>query len=81
MTTVIDVQNLHKRYGSVTPVDDVSFSVEEGEIFGILGPNGVGKTTTVECIQGIRTPDKGSIRVLGLDPHTQVGQLRRHIGP
>ena len=46
----------------------MSFSVEEGEIFGILGPNGAGKTTTVESIAGLRKPDGGTIRVLGLDP-------------
>ena len=46
----------------------MSFSVAEGEIFGILGPNGAGKTTTVECALGLRSPDAGSIRVMGLDP-------------
>jgi ABC-2 type transport system ATP-binding protein len=63
--TVIEVQNLAKRYGETVAVRDVSFSVEPGEIFGILGPNGAGKTTTVECIAGLRTPDSGSITVLG----------------
>ena len=65
---VIEVSDLTKRYGDRVAVDGVSFSVEEGEIFGILGPNGAGKTTTVECIEGLRTPDCGTIRVLGLDP-------------
>ena len=54
---VIEVTDLVKRYGDHTAVDGVSFSVEEGEIFGILGPNGAGKTTTVESIGGLRTPD------------------------
>jgi len=49
-------------------VDDVSFTVAEGEIFGILGPNGAGKTTAIECAIGLRQPDAGSIRLLGLDP-------------
>ena len=66
---VIEVSNLVKRYGDQTAVDGVSFSVEEGEIFAILGPNGAGKTTTVESISGLRTPDSGTISVLGLDPH------------
>ena len=57
-------------------VDGVSFTVEEGEIFGILGPNGAGKTTTVESIAGLRAPDSGTIRVLGLDPRRDRAQLR-----
>ncbi len=65
---VIEVTDLQKRYGDRNVVDGVSFTVEEGEIFGILGPNGAGKTTTVESIAGLRTPDGGTIRVLGLDP-------------
>ena len=65
---VIEVSNLVKHYGNHTAVDGVSFSVEEGEIFAILGPNGAGKTTTVESISGLRTPDSGTISVLGLDP-------------
>jgi ABC-2 type transport system ATP-binding protein len=69
---VIEVTDLVKRYGDRTAVDGVSFSVEEGEIFAILGPNGAGKTTTVESISGLRTPDSGSIRVLGLDPQRLV---------
>jgi ABC-2 type transport system ATP-binding protein len=54
MPAMIEVQNLHKTYGDTVAVDDVSFTVQEGEIFGILGPNGAGKTTTVECIEGLR---------------------------
>jgi DNA-binding NarL/FixJ family response regulator len=68
MTTVIEVQHLHKSYGETVAVDDVSFDVQEGEIFGILGPNGAGKTTTVECVEGLRAADGGTISVLGLDP-------------
>src|SRR3954467_7452172 len=80
MTVVIDVQGLHKEYGTTVAVDDVSFSVEEGEIFGILGPNGAGKTTTVESIAGLRTPDGGTITVLGLDPPRDRGRLRSQVG-
>lgn len=65
---VIEVNNLHKRYGETVAVDDVSFVVERGEIFGILGRNGAGKTTTVEIIEGLRKPDSGTVRVLGVDP-------------
>jgi ABC-2 type transport system ATP-binding protein len=77
---IIDVQNLHKRYGDHVAVHEVSFAVERGEIFGILGPNGAGKTTTVECIEGLRTRDGGSISVLGLDPNTDRVEVRRKVG-
>ena len=80
MTAVIDVQHLHKAYQDTVAVDDVSFSVEEGEIFGILGPNGAGKTTTVECIEGLRAPDRGTITVLGLDPRRDRAELTQLLG-
>src|SRR5262247_2675256 len=77
---VIEVNQLHKRYGDTVAVDDVSFTVERGEIFGIIGPNGAGKTTTVECIEGLRTPDDGSVSVLGLDPRGDRAELRQRVG-
>ena len=80
MATVVDVQHLEKRYGSFVAVEDVTFSVEEGEIFGILGPNGAGKTTTVECLQGLRRADGGDLHVLGYDPRVDAKPLRRQIG-
>ncbi|MFG2643470.1 LuxR C-terminal-related transcriptional regulator [Streptomyces sp. NPDC048370] len=64
---MIEVRGLRKAYGEKVVVDGVSFTVDEGEIFGILGPNGAGKTTTVECVEGLRTPDAGTVRVGGLD--------------
>ncbi|MGH9290010.1 MAG: ABC transporter ATP-binding protein [Acidimicrobiales bacterium] len=80
MTMVIEVEGLTKRYGAHVAVDDVGFSVTEGEIFGILGVNGAGKTTTVECLQGLRRPDRGRMRVLGLDPRTAGSHLRSLVG-
>ncbi|WP_117214485.1 ABC transporter ATP-binding protein [Allorhizocola rhizosphaerae] len=77
---IIEVTNLHKRYGGTVAVDDVSFAVEPGEIFGILGPNGAGKTTTVECVSGLRAPDRGSITVLGFDPRRDRDELRQRVG-
>ncbi|MGW0433409.1 ABC transporter ATP-binding protein [Micromonospora sp. NPDC003197] len=77
---VIEVEGLRKRYGTTVAVDDVSFTVERGEIFGILGPNGAGKTTTVECLIGLRTPDAGRISVLGLDPRRDRNRLRQLVG-
>jgi ABC-2 type transport system ATP-binding protein len=79
-TQIIEVSALHKRYGSQVAVEDVSFTVEQGEIFGIVGPNGAGKTTTVECIEGLRKPDRGSVRVLGLDPERDGAELRQRVG-
>ncbi|WP_328459805.1 ABC transporter ATP-binding protein [Streptomyces sp. NBC_00448] len=78
--TVIEVDGLHKRYGDVTAVHDVSFTVDEGEIFGILGPNGAGKTTTVECLSGLRAPDGGTVSVLGHDPSRARDALRQVLG-
>ncbi|GAA0946592.1 ABC transporter ATP-binding protein [Nonomuraea longicatena] len=77
---MIEVHNLHKRYGDKVAVEDVSLDVREGEIFGILGPNGAGKTTTVECIEGLRAPDRGKVRVLGLDPLRDRDKLTRILG-
>jgi ABC-2 type transport system ATP-binding protein len=77
---VIEVRNLAKRYGDQVALDRVSFSVQQGEIFGILGPNGAGKTTAVECMAGLRRPDSGSIRVLGLDPQADGRALRERVG-
>lgn len=77
---VIEVTGLHKEYGPKVAVDDVSFTVEAGEIFGILGPNGAGKTTTVECVTGLRKPDRGRITVLGLDPQRDHDELREQVG-
>jgi ABC-2 type transport system ATP-binding protein len=77
---VIEVESLVKRYGDLLAVDDVTFSVEEGEIFGILGPNGAGKTTTVESIAGLRKPDSGKITVLGLDPRRDGAEIKQRLG-
>lgn len=80
MAPVVEVEHLEKRYGDFVAVEDVSFAVEKGEIFGILGPNGSGKTTTVECLQGLRKADGGVLRVLGHDPRRESGQLQTRIG-
>ena len=80
MKAVIEVQHLHKNYEDTVAVDDVSFTVHEGEIFGILGPNGAGKTTTVECVEGLRKPDRGQISVLGLDPRRDRAELTQRLG-
>ena len=80
MTAVIEVSGLRKDYGRTVAVADVTFEVKAGEIFGLLGPNGSGKTTTVECLQGLRRADAGRLRVFGLDPATDAAKLRRLVG-
>jgi ABC-2 type transport system ATP-binding protein len=78
--TVLEVENLVKRYGDVEAVRGVSFSVEEGQVFGLLGPNGAGKTTTIEILEGLRDPDGGRVRVCGLDPQVSSRELKHEIG-
>ncbi|HEV2582939.1 MAG TPA: ABC transporter ATP-binding protein, partial [Ktedonobacteraceae bacterium] len=74
------VENLTKRYGANTVVDQLSFTVQRGEIFALLGPNGAGKTTTIETLEGYRRPDVGNVRVLGLDPIREARALKPRIG-
>jgi ABC-2 type transport system ATP-binding protein len=76
----VSVRGLRKRYGDLVALDGVSFEIEQGEIFGIIGPNGSGKTTTVECLQGLRRADSGELRDHGLAPARDGGALRRRIG-
>ncbi len=76
----VEISHLRKTYGSLVAVDDVSFSVAEGEIFGILGPNGAGKTTTVECAIGLRSPDSGTIRLMGVDPQADPARIHEITG-
>jgi len=72
---MIEVENLIKHYANVKAVDDVSFSVGKGEIFGLLGPNGAGKTTTIRTIMDIIKPDSGSVRLMG-QPMTEASKAR-----
>ena len=78
--SIITVSHLCKRYGAVAAVDDVTLSINEGEIFGIIGPNGAGKTTMVECISGLRVPDSGSVTIYDLNPKEDRDKLRKFIG-
>lgn len=77
---VFEIRDFSKKYGDFTAVDRISFDVGHGEIFGLLGPNGAGKTSTLECLEGLRTPDGGSLRVLGVDPSRDVRKLHNLIG-
>ncbi|QTX05389.1 ABC transporter ATP-binding protein [Agromyces archimandritae] len=78
--TAIVAEHLHKRYRSTVAVDGVSLRVRAGEVVGVLGANGAGKTTTVELIAGLRRPDAGRVRVLGLDPRRDRAALRQVLG-
>src|SRR6266481_5399870 len=77
---VIEVENLTKRYGDVEALRGVTFTVNEGEVFGLLGPNGAGKTSTVEILEGLRTPDSGRVSVCGLDPQRSGAEFKHEIG-
>ena len=74
------VRDLHKRYDQVQAAQGVSFDIEDGEIFGLLGPNGSGKTTTLECVIGLRQPDAGEIEVCGLNARRQPQSRQEKIG-
>jgi ABC-2 type transport system ATP-binding protein len=80
MASVIEVSGLTKRFGSLAAVNDVTFNVERGEIFGLLGKNGAGKTTTVEILEGYQAPDEGRVTVLGVEPKRGGGAWKDRIG-
>lgn len=77
---VLEVSQLRKSFGSVRAVEEISFSVEPGEIFTIIGPNGAGKTTTLEMIEGLQPPDSGHIRFGSLSWAKNEEQIKREIG-
>lgn len=80
MAAAIQTEGLTRRFGDVTAVDDVSLSIDEGAIFGFLGPNGSGKTTLIRMLCGLLRPSRGRAIVLGLDATTQSEQVKRSIG-
>lgn len=77
---IISFEHVSKRYGDVVAVDDMSFDVRAGEILGLLGPNGSGKTTSIRLMNGVLQPDSGAIRVAGMDPTSQGAQVRMRAG-
>jgi len=77
---VIEVRDFRKTYGDFIAVDSINFEVNQGEIFGLLGPNGAGKTSTLESLEGLRSPNSGSLRVAGVDPTREPRKLRNVIG-
>jgi ABC-2 type transport system ATP-binding protein len=79
-TTVIAADGLTKRYASASAVDNISFEIKKGEVFGLLGPNGAGKTTTILMMLGLTEISAGSISVLGFDPARRPLQVKRRVG-
>ena len=80
MNSIVEVKNLERTFGDHKALDDLTFSVHSGEVFGLLGPNGAGKTTTVRVLNGILPPSAGGVRVFNLDPATQGESVRRRTG-
>ena len=80
MEKVIEVKGLVKRYGNLTAVNSISFDVRKGEIFGLLGENGAGKTTALEIIEGIRKPSEGEVTVLGHNVLHESKAMKQRIG-
>ena len=80
MAPIVEVEKLTKSYGGKRGIADVSFQVEEGEVFGFLGPNGAGKTTTIRLLMALLHPDSGTARIAGLDCWRQSVEIKRLVG-
>jgi ABC-2 type transport system ATP-binding protein len=80
VTAAVHTENLTKVFGSIRAVDGVTFDIERGEVFGMLGPNGSGKTTTIRMLCGLLAPTSGAATVAGFDVRTQSEDIRRNIG-
>lgn len=80
MTTLVETQGLTKHYGSSRGIEDVTFMIAEGEVFGFLGPNGAGKTTTIRTLMGLLRPSAGTARIAGLDCWAQSTEVKRLVG-
>lgn len=80
MNNIIKVENLSKSYQHLTAVNSISFSVKRGSVFGLLGANGAGKSTTIECVIGTKSMNSGTVSILGLDPKTNRKELFEKVG-
>lgn len=77
---IVHAKHLYLSYKEVKAVQDVSFTIQSGEVLAVIGSNGSGKTSTIECVEGLRKPDSGSIQVFGKDPLLHRGEIYRKIG-
>jgi len=80
MHDAVVIDHLTKTYGSHRGITDLSLTIHQGEIFGLLGPNGAGKSTTIRTLTGLMAPTSGSVRIQGIDPHTDTVRAMAHIG-
>lgn len=80
MSYVIEINNIEKSYGNVKAVDGISLQVKRGEVLGIIGANGAGKSTTLEIMMGLRKPDSGTVTVLGMDITNSSDQIKQRVG-
>ena len=80
MNQIIKIENLKKSYGEILAVNDISVSIEQGEMFGLVGPDGAGKTTTIRILCGLLKPDSGFVEVLGSDLNTKKKEIQNQIG-
>ncbi|MCM3763628.1 ABC transporter ATP-binding protein [Neobacillus niacini] len=78
--TVIELQDIHKSYGDTKAVNGISLTVKKGEVMGIIGANGAGKSTTLEIMMGLRRPDSGTVKVLGMDIKEHAQEIKKRIG-
>src|SRR3990172_10077868 len=79
MAVAVEAHAIAKRYGSLVAVENLTFTVESGEVLGVLGPNGAGKTTAIRVLTTILQPTRGSFTVAGI-PHTRPAEIRRRVG-
>lgn len=80
MEDIISVKNLRKTYNNIVAVNDISFSVKKGEFFGLLGHNGAGKSTTIDCILGLKAFDSGVVKILNKDPKKSRKEIFEKVG-
>lgn len=79
-SSTIEISNLTRKYGNFTAVDNLTLSIDKGEIFGLLGPNGAGKSTTILMLMGLTEPTSGTVQVCGLNPVSQPIEVKKRVG-